>query len=339
MTKIRKNQNLYLFLYLFLISALSIFTLACPGKNNPSSPQSSAPTDTPTCNGTCPPTPTYTRTITPTPTNTPSCTGYTDVTSNIDGADINGDDTTSTPALINFEGFGPHGTVYTFTLTSPKVLNFSLCPTEDGNRSTFLAVRSSCWNPGTDLASNSGYCDNLSEVVGLSLPSGTYYLVMGDSPSAPTSLGPYVLRIKSGNLPSVVATVSPTSTPQAVPSGTYSSCTSPYDLNGGSQVGTADRVATGQIDDTTNTDDFYSFTPSHSGSVTVTLDSFDNGMNTADFDIYGDSNCPLGGTGWSSSGVTPVEQFTFTATAHTTYYVDVNAYFGSGSYRLTVRTP
>ena len=105
-------------------------------------------------------------------------------------------------------------------------------------------------------------------------------------------------------------------------------------------MGTGQRIGTGQIDDSVNTDDYYSFTPSHSGAVTAaTLDCFDNGMGATDFDIYGFSDCPTATSVGASTSTNPVERFTFTATAHTTYYVDVNAYFGSGTYRLTVQTP
>ncbi len=342
----KRSQFLSILVILLLVSfsvvpiAYQSNSVSLPTKSqNQASTQTTVPTFTPTCNGTCPPTFTFTPTPSLTPTETPSCSGYTDVSGNIDGADFGGDDTSSTPSLINLEGYGPNGNVYTFTLASPKTLNFSLCPTEDPNRITFLAIRSSCWDSSTDKATNSGYCDDLSEIVGLSLSAGTYYIVMAEgSGSIP---GPYDLRIKSGNI-GTVCTVTPVSTPQAVTPGTYNSCSNVYDLNGGNPISTGERVGTGQIDDSINTDDYYSFTPRNNGPVTVTLDCFDNGMCTTDFDIYGFNNCPVGGTPTSvgsSNTTNPVEQFSFTASGGTTYYVDVSAYFGAGTYRLTVQTP
>jgi hypothetical protein len=99
-------------------------------------------------------------------------------------------------------------------------------------------------------------------------------------------------------------------------------------------------MVTGQLDEIVNTDDFVSFRPASSGTVTVTLDCFDNGLNNVDFDIVAASNCTASpNIVGQALTVNPVEQFTFSGNAGTTYYVNIEAFLGSGAYRLTVQTP
>ena len=160
--------ELYTLLLIVGLGALSFGLANCSG--NPSSPNS-APTATPTCNGPCPPTATFTSTasptvtITPTRTVTPTCGSYTDISANIDGTDLTANDTGHTlPSFVLLDQGGTTtGDIYTFTLTSSKVLNFSLCPTEDPSRDITLYVRPSCWNNAGE-SYNSGYCDLLPEI-------------------------------------------------------------------------------------------------------------------------------------------------------------------------------
>lgn len=312
---------------LFLTVFCTLLSLACNGGGNgPAGPTSGPPAATAT--------PTTTTTSTPTATLTPSCTGYTDITANIGGADVQGNDSTDFPAM-DLEGTGPNGDVYTFNLSSAATLTFSLCPTDDFDRDTYLFLRSGhCWNKTGEL-SNDDACDLLSEIAGAVLSPGTYFLIVtengGDGP------GPYTLRITSGAVPVVVCTATPVSTPQAVPVGQHSSCSLAYSLG---SLGTGDSVATGHLDDSVNIEDWHSFTPVNGGTVTVTVDCYDNGLGQADFEVFGYGQCPAGSSvGSSTSQGTTVKQFIFVALASTTYYLDIFDNFGSGNYRLTVQTP
>jgi hypothetical protein len=326
----KRKQKFYIVLLLFgALFGLFLGNLSC-GNNSPTSPKGT-PTNTTTPTGTLP---TSTFTTTGTPTFTPTCGTYTSLTANIDGADFPGNDTGHTiPALILLDQGGTNvGDIFTFTLASPAILNFSTCPTADPSRDLVMYVRASCWSPAGE-AYNDDTCDLLPAISGLSLPAGTYYILVAENTGSVA--GPYVLRIKSGTLPPV-ATASPASTPTVVPTATYTTCTTSYYFG---SLGTTDRVGEGNVDDSVNTDDYYSFKPIHSGPVTVILDSFDNGMGITDFDLYGFSDCPTVTSVGSSSGSTPSEGFTFTSVGGTTYYMDVNAFFGSGPYRLTIKTP
>jgi hypothetical protein len=295
-------------------------------------------TSTPTRTGTA-------QTSTPTPTNTPNpgCPSVADITVNINGADYEGDTAGHTlPPGINLDQAGSfNGDLLTFTLSGPQTLDFSLCPTEDIQRNLALYIRPNC-SSSTGEAYNAGFCLGLPQITGLSLPAGTYYAILSANGGAST-LTSYSLRVKTGSVASAVCTVVPSVSPVAVTAGTYQNCSNVFPLNGGSPLGTGQAIATGQLDDTTNTDDFYTFTTSHSGTVTVTLDCFDNGMNNVDFDIYAATTCPTDGTDplLIASGATtdPVEQFTINAAAGTPYYIDVSAFLGGGNYRLTVQAP
>lgn len=315
---------------LIFLVILSIFIpLACSqsgSNNNPTSPSSGNSNSATTF------TPTATVTSTPTITPTPDCVGYTDVTSNIDGASIAGLDT-GKPAMA-LEGYGPSGDVYTFTLTTTKILNFSLCATDDDSRDMVLFVRQNhCWNESGE-SFNDDFCDLLPEITGVSLGPGTYYIIAADH-DASVPPAPYTMIIKSGNL-SPVYTVTPTVSSTALTAGNQRTCAAAYNI--GNSV-TGEYVFTGQLDDTVNVDDYYSFTPLNSGTVTVTMDGFDNGLGQADFDLYGYSNCPTVTSVGSSTTNNPVETFSFLVTAGATYYLQANAYFGGGTYRLTVQTP
>lgn len=310
-----------------------LLPLACKsGGDGPSSPSGQGG------GGPQPLTATSTSTSTPTITPTPNCLDATPIaTTSINGPDIVGNDSTDFPPM-DLDGTGPNGDVYTFTLSSPATLNFSLCPTDDFDRDTYLILRSNyCWNK-PDTFFNDDACDFLSEITGASLAVGTYYLIVtengGDGPNQ------YTLRVTSGTSPGPVCTASPTSTPQAVSQGQHPTCSLSYDLGNSGPLNTGDSVATGNINDDSDTDDWYSFVTANGGPVTVILDCFDNGLGKADLDIYGYSACPIVGSSVGSSTTqNATESFTFTANAGVTYYIDANAYFGGGSYRLTVQTP
>lgn len=323
-----KFHMAFLFLMLSGLSILSPFACSKSGNNNPTSPSGGGSDSTLTF------TMTPTQTFTPTVTLTPNCLGFTDVTANIDGPPVAGPDT-GVPAM-DLGGYGPNGDVYTFTLTTTEILNFSLCATDDDTRDMVLFVRQNyCWNETGQLF-NDDDCDLLPELTGESLLPGTYYIIAADYNSA-VPPAPYTMIIKSGSL-SPIYTVTPTVSSTAITPGTHPSCSVAYDLGQGSQV-TGEYVVTGQIDDTVDVDDYYSFDPLNTGPVTVTMDGFDNGLGQADFDIYGYSNCPTSTSVGSSTTTNPVEQFSFSVTAGSTYYLQANAYFGGGPYRLTVQTP
>lgn len=304
-------------------------------------------TRTPTAT-TTPPTATASPTSSPTgtvpgATNTPnpSCPSNGDVTAYIDNSQYVGNDTGHIlPASIDLDhGGGLNGDLLTFTLSSSETLNIGLCATEDLNRNLDIYVRPVC-NSTTSEYYSGPYCAGLGQIANMSLSAGSYYIILSEDTNS-DGPGAYALRIKSGSIASAVCTVVPTVTPIAVPSGTYNSCSAVFAFNSGAAA-SGERIATGQLDDTTNTDDFYSVIPTSSGTVTVTLDCFDNGMNNVDFDIFAAASCPTGSTPpliGSSATTDPVEQFTFPCAAGSTYYIDVEAYLGSGSYRLTVQTP
>ena|GEM_PF-2393707 len=320
-----------------------IFTVTNTPTISPTPTITRSPTPTPTGKTA---TATFTATPSPTgspvPTNTPNanCPTNADVTSYIDGADYVGNDTGHTiSAGIPLDHGGTYiGDVLTFTLTTAKTLNFSLCPTEDLSRATIMYIRSDCTNISGE-SFNLGYCAGLPQIVNLSLSAGTYYIILaesgGDGPA------PYALRIKSGSTASPICTVVASASPVNLTPGTHMSCSASFAFNGG-VTASGQRIGTGNLDDTTNTDDFYTFVPAVSGTATITLDCFDNGLNNVDFDIYAADTCPGSGKPpllGQSATTDPVEQFTFAVTAGTTYYVDVEAYLGTGPYRLTVQTP
>jgi len=323
------------------IVALGAFLFTACNSNSPSSPSGGgSPSFTPT--------PSFTPSPTPTLSPTPDCTTVPDISSTINGlssggiTDILGNDASGTPGLY-LEGLGSTGNIFRFQVSSPMTLTFSLCPTENppiSDRDMILAIRSGACGATADAAFNDDSCDLLPEIPSFHASPGiTYYVVPMDyGPGAP-----YDLRILSGPLPGVVCTVTPVSTPQALPAGQHLTCAAAYDLGKGSPLSTGDSVGTGQLDDSTNTDDYYSFIPANSGTVTVSLDCYDNGLNQADFDLYGFSGCSSGtDQGPVNSSTAPntvFQQFNFNASAGATYFIDVNAYFGGGTYRLTVQTP
>jgi hypothetical protein len=327
-----KKRVFGLLLFLFFSALLP---LACKsGGEGPSSPSGQGGGPVPTS------TATSTATSTPTITPTPNCLGFIDITSNIDGADINGNDSTDYPRM-DLEDYGPNGDVYTFTLTSAKNLNFSLCPTDDPERDTVLFLRSGhCWETAGELF-NDDYCDLLSEIststMGGPLAPGTYYLIVSENFSSVPN--PYILRVTSGPLPGAICTATPVSTPQAANAG--ATCVTSYDLGGGQPLGAGDSVATGHIDDTVSVENYYSFTPADSGTVTVIVDCYENGLGNSDLgvDIY--SGCPIdsGNLVDSASAQVSVQTLSFPVTGGTAYFADVYSLFGGGNYRLTVQTP
>jgi len=339
------KKKFYILAVLFL--PLILGNLACPGPTATPTAPPPAPTNTVGPSSTF--TPTSTGTISPTAT--PLCTSATDVTVNIDGADYLGNDTgKSTPAGLNLDQGGTAtGDILTFTLASPMVLNFSLCPTEDINRALVMYIRSTCTST-TGETFNGGFCSGVAQITGLSLAAGTYYIILSEG-SGSAGPGPYVLRIKSGTLSSTVCGPSSGVVPEAVPTTTFGSCLSVYQINGTPHNGTygapfsGSRAVTGILDESdtiANSDDFVSFISTNSGSVTVTMDCFDNGLGSNDFDIIGTTDCPTSGEPnivGQSIGLTPTEQFIFTAVGGTTYYLDIQAYQGVGPYRVTIETP
>lgn len=341
-----KSKVIILFSFLL---AMASWQAACHNRYNPSSPEHPAPTITPT----------FTVTITPTgtisPTATPLCTNAIDVTSYIDNGDYLGDDNPhALPAGLNLDHGGLSvGDILTFTLAASTELNFSLCATEDPDRKLVLYIRPVCVSSSGETF-NAGYCEGLPEITGLTLAAGTYYMIIAENTGtdAPAG-GNYDLRIKSGNVSSVICNPFPGVVPEAISPTMYGSCSAIYQLNGDPPDGqfgapfSGIRQATGSLDESdtiANSDDFVSFTPLYSGGVTVTLDCFDNGLNVQDFDIFVASSCPTA-VGSSPSIITqsdsmnPTELCTFAGTGGTTYYVDVDAYQGTGPYRLTIQTP
>lgn len=327
------------FFLLIACFALALLPLACGGSkggNAITSPAGSGNNSSQATNTFSP-----TQTLTPTITNTPDCLDATPIaTTSINGPDIHGNDTGDTPPM-NLEGTGPNGDLYSFTLTSTTTLSFSLCPTEDESRDTYMILRAGhCWNQSGEYT-NDDACDYLSELTNLSLGAGTYYLLItengGDGPA------PYILRVRSGTISGPVYTVTSTATATAVPSGEQLNCSVARDLGAGSPLPTGETIVTGQLDDVVNTDDYYMVEPANSGTVTITLDGYDNGLNQADFDLYLNSGCSgTTDTGFITSSTTvgaTSQQITFTATGGTGYFIDVYAAFGAGTYRLTVQTP
>ena len=310
---------------LFCAAFFTLLPLACKGGgNNPLSPGGPAWTPTSTSS------PTSTPTLTP----TPDCLDATPIaTTSIDGPDLHGNDAAHIPPM-DLEGYGPNGDVYLLTLSSPATLTFSLCPTDDFYRDSFLFLRSGhCWNQSGELF-NDDTCDYLPEIPAAPLTAGNYYLIVaengGDGP------GPYALRVASGGTPSVVCTATPAATPQALPIGQHPACSSAYALG---TLGTGGGAATGHLDDAVNTEDWYSFTTANNGPVTVILDCYDNGLSHADFEVFGFGQCPVGSSLGSATTPGTVGQFVFTAAAGSVYYVEAYDKFGSGNYRLTVQTP
>lgn len=319
-----------------VIAGFSILSLGCPS-NNPSSPQAPTPTPIPPCvnasNTPCTATRTPTNTPTTTPTGTPTCvTVQGDITSNINGADVSGDNTTHTPS-IDLEGYGPYADIWTFTIAVTTTLNFSTCPTEDASKDNVMWIRKVCWDSTTDVAFNDDSCDLLAAIYGVTLPPGTYYVFVAAYQSG--DQGAYKLRVKSGTASTIYA-VTPVATPQVAvePNDSFGQA---MDLGGGTPVPTGQKIATGTVNDGGDLNDFFSFVPANGGTAAVTLDGFDNGMSSQDFDLYGFNSTPTQIA--SSTSTNPVETINFAVTAGQTYYLQVNAYFGSGGYRLTLHTP
>jgi hypothetical protein len=326
---------------LLLLLFPALLPLACKSGGNSLSSPSGPPGPTSTF------TPTFTPSPTPTFTPTPNCTTVPDISAAINSlsnggiTDISGDDATDTPGLY-LDGLGSTGNIFSFHVSSAVTLSFSLCPTEnppESDRDMILAIRSGYCGTRTDIAFNDDACDLLPEIQGFQAAPGVdYYVVPMDYGQGVS----YDLRILSGPVPGLVCTMTPVSTPQAVPQGQQPDCTTAYPLG---TLGTGDSVATGHLDDEVNTDDYYSLVPTNSGTVTVSLDCYDNGLNQADFQIFGyQSPCGSPETLISngSSSTTPgatFQQFNFPATAGVTYIIDVDAYFGGGPYRLTLQTP
>ncbi len=331
----------------FGISVLVLLPVLLPwacnsGGNSPSSPSGHG-------SG---PIATFTSTFTPSPTPTlsptPNCATVPDISAAINSlsnggiTDISGNDATDTPGLY-LDGLGSTGNIFSFHVSSAVTLTFSLCPTEnppDSDRDMILAVRGGSCGTRTDAAFNDDSCDLLAEIQGFLAVPGDYYVVVMDYGQG----SPYDLRILSGAVPGVVCTVSPTSTPQAVYAGQHPNCSEAYDLGNGAQLPTGDSAVTGSnLDDAVNTDDYYSFVPANSGTVTVSLDCYDNGLNQADFQLLAYDGCPDSNQNFvaSSSAQTAVQSLNFpvTASAGVTYFIDANAIFGGGTYRLTVQTP
>ena len=296
--------------------------------------------------------PTPTGTISPTPT--PLCPGAPNVTANIDGTDYIGSDVGKTiPGFFNLDHGGTSvGDILTLTLASPMTLNISLCTTEQLGRKMALYLRPSCANANLEFF-NGGFCAGLPELTSVSLTAGTYYILLAENPGTSTpSGGVYTLRIKSGSTSSNVCGPSTGVVPEVIPCLSFGSCSNYYQMNGNPPVGnygapfSGTRVATGSVDESksiANTDDFLSFTPMVSGPVTVTLDCFDNGLSVNDFDIYCAATCPTDKTvppyvGFSNT-TNPIEKFVFTGAGGTTYYLDIQAFQGTGSYRITIQTP
>ena len=353
---------------LFLFFALVLLPVACTQLSNnniPSSPVArsvytpvtSTPTISPTITLTGSPTVTRTFTLMPTPgigtvvatltptvtvTANPNCPVVADVSSHIGGTDYLGNDLGHTlPGTINLDQGGTStGDLLSITLTSAQTLNFTLCPTEDLSRGLVLYIRSNCSAAGGEYYNAGGVCDTLPQITGVSLAAGTYYLILAES-SVTDGPGAYDLRITSNNPAVAVCTVVPTVTPVTVPSGTYVGCSNIFPLNNGAAF-SGQAIATGSLTDI-NTDDFYSFVPSTTGTATVILDCFDNGLDNVDFDIFAAASCPTSGSAppliAESESTNPVEEMSFAVTAGSSYYIDVEEYLGSGAYRLTVQSP
>jgi hypothetical protein len=327
-------KNPIYFLIPFFLAFSALVPLAC-NSGNGNSPTSPSHSGLPTNTNTVTATPTSTATITP----TPNCQDATPIaTTSINGPAIQGNDATDLPPM-NLDGYGPNGDVYTFTLSSPATLNFSLCPTDDDERDMVMILRAGhCWSPDTVFGPDNA-CDSLPEITGFPATQvgNPYYLIVAENGG--DGADPYTLLVTSGSVPGVICTVTPTSTPQAVAEGEQQSCQAAYNLG---SLGPGDSVATGYLTDDADTDDWYTFTANDSGPVTVTMDCFDNGLGQVDFDIYGFNSCPTtsgSSVGSSSSENNPEEQFVFTAMAGATYFIDANAYFGGGPYRLTIQVP
>ena len=333
----KKLQGVYA-LFFSMVAGLFILSTGCPG-NNPTSPmQNPGPTatNTPACvnasNTPCTATNTPTNTPSATPSSTPTCvTVQGDITSNINGADVNGDNSTHTPSG-DLEGYGPNADIWSFTIGVTTTLNFATCPSESA-MDNVMWIRKVCWDSSTDVAFNDDSCDLLASIYGVTLPPGTYYVFVAAFQSG--DQGAYKLRVKS-NAVSLVVAVTPVATPQAATE-PNNAVTQAMDLGGGSSLGTGQVIATGIVDDGGDTNDFFSFVPANGGTAAVTLDNFDNGMVSQDFDLYGYNSTPTQIA--SNAAVTAVKTINFPVTAGQTYYLQVNAYFGSGSYRLTLHTP
>ncbi|MGH7740318.1 MAG: hypothetical protein ACREL1_09260 [bacterium] len=292
--------------------------------------------------GTDSPTPTVTVTTTPTPT--PDCASVPDISPAINAlavggvTDIMGDDTIGMPGL-DLEGFGPTGSLFGFQVNAAVTLHFSLCATENppnSDRDMWMAIRAGSCGSRVDLVSNDDSCDLLPQLPAFyPTPGVNYYVVAADA--GPGS--PFKMRVLSGPVPGAVQMVSPVSTPQTTVQGNQLSCAAAFNLG---TLGTGDSAAEGSIEDEVYTDDYYQFQTQNNGGVTVTLDSYDNGLNQADFEIFIYDDCPDSSSNFIGSSTTPgatSQQFIFTAAAGGSYIVDVNAAFGAGPYRLTLQTP
>jgi hypothetical protein len=169
--------------------------------------------------------------------------------------------------------------------------------------------------------------------MGLTLSAGTYYLI--EAAYSGADKGSFTLRARTGTL-SPVYTVTPSATPQAAVEPNDTSVQA-EDLGGGSSLGTGQVIRTGSADDGADANDYFSFVPLNGGTATAFIDGFDDGTEARDMDLY----VYNGGLTQIASSVTsnPVDAVSFAVTAGQTYYLRVNAYFGSGPYRLTLKTP
>lgn len=351
------NKGVIAIFFLAVGLGLLLVQFACTPGSLPSAPTGTSSDPPPTPTGTLP-TSTFTPTVTDTPTGvwtplptatftntpTPLCLGVTDLTDYVDGADYFGDDTGKTlPGIFNIGGGAVFGEAFSFVALQDGLYNFSLCPTEQADRRMSLYVRPACDSAAGQFF-NGGHCAGLPQLTGVPLSFGVYYIIVVENEGSIP--GPYRLRINTRNLSTAVCLPQPGASFQTVPPNVYDSCGTPYELNAVTQPYgnpfSGIRAAEGQLDDSLDPNVYFSFTPANSGPVTVILDCFDNGLNNWDFDVYAAESCPVGSAPpiiAQSNSLEPVEQFTFEAVGGTTYYLNAQAYLGSGSYRLFVSTP
>ncbi len=258
-------------------------------------------TNTLTDTATKTPTATNTPTATSTPTNTPYV--YQNISSNIDGACVNGD-TTGLLDHFNCNGYGTGASdiAYKFTLTTAKSLFINLCG------ATFDSVLYVCTDPanpsGTVVAMNddSPYCGSFASsfVTGVLQP-GTYYVVVDGYGS-----------LEYGTFSLCLSTFTPTCSlsPNSAPI-TMLSAPSTTDLGSlycAPSYPPADKVGVGHVDYFLEYTNSWTFTPSEAGAVSISLDCFDDGTDKANvaFDVYDSNGVSIA----TSYGTTPLDTLT-----------------------------
>jgi hypothetical protein len=162
--------------------------------------------------------------------------------------------------------------------------------------------------------------------IGQPVPTSTPTSTITSTPNisnTPTSTATYICAVAA------------TATPVAIPptAGSFTNAVALGALNLSS-----DMAVTGQLNFEATNQEYFSFIPSYSGTVSCYMDCFDSGSGANDYfaEFYNASQEYQTGTGAPSGGV---EKGSLSVTAGQTYYGEVFASTGAGSYKVRLVAP